>query len=44
MGKILLVRDSTVDRSRMFQALKLIKGWIPVDGHYDHGAGPLVSP
>ena len=29
-----VVRDLVVDRSRMFQALKRIKGWIPVDGYY----------
>jgi succinate dehydrogenase / fumarate reductase iron-sulfur subunit len=28
----------------MFQALKRIKGWIPVDGYYDHGPGPRISP
>ncbi|HTQ39975.1 MAG TPA: succinate dehydrogenase iron-sulfur subunit [Pirellulales bacterium] len=43
-GKFPVVRDLFVDRSRMFQALKRIKGWIPVDGYFDHGAGPLVSP
>jgi succinate dehydrogenase / fumarate reductase iron-sulfur subunit len=44
MGKFPVVRDLMVDRSRMFQALKRIKGWISVDGYYDHGHGPLVSP
>ncbi len=43
-GKFPVVRDLVVDRSRMFQALKRIKGWIPVDGYFDHGHGPLVSP
>jgi len=43
-SKFPVVRDLFVDRSRMFQALKRIKGWIPVDGYYDHGAGPTVSP
>jgi succinate dehydrogenase / fumarate reductase, iron-sulfur subunit len=43
-GKFPVVRDLVVDRSRMFQALKRIKGWIPVDGYIDHGHGPLVSP
>jgi succinate dehydrogenase / fumarate reductase iron-sulfur subunit len=43
-GKFPVVRDLVVDRSRMFQVLKRIKGWIPVDGYYDHGAGPLISP
>ncbi len=44
MSKFPVVRDLVVDRSRMFQALKKIKGWIPVDGYIDHGPGPLVSP
>jgi succinate dehydrogenase / fumarate reductase, iron-sulfur subunit len=44
MGKFPVVRDLVVDRSRIFQSLKRIKGWIPVDGYYNHGAGPLVSP
>jgi succinate dehydrogenase / fumarate reductase, iron-sulfur subunit len=43
-GKFPVVRDLMVDRSRMFQALKRIKGWIPADGYYDHGPGPLISP
>jgi len=43
-SKFPVVRDLVVDRSRMFQVLKRIKGWIPVDGYYDHGAGPLISP
>jgi succinate dehydrogenase / fumarate reductase iron-sulfur subunit len=44
MSKFPVVRDLFVDRSRMFQALKRIKGWIPVDGYYAHGPGPRVSP
>lgn len=43
-SKFPVVRDLMVDRSRMFQALKRIKGWIPVDGYIDHGPGPRVSP
>jgi succinate dehydrogenase / fumarate reductase iron-sulfur subunit len=43
-SKFPVVRDLFVDRSRMFQTLKRIKGWISVDGYYDHGAGPTVSP
>jgi succinate dehydrogenase / fumarate reductase iron-sulfur subunit len=34
-SKFPIVRDLMVDRSRMFQALKRIKGWIPVDGYYE---------
>ncbi len=40
VAKFPVVRDLFVDRSRMFQALKKIKGWIPTDGYYDHGPGP----
>jgi succinate dehydrogenase / fumarate reductase iron-sulfur subunit len=38
------VRDLTVDRHRMFDALKNVKGWIPVDGTHNLGPGPRQSP
>jgi len=41
--KFPVVRDLVVDRSRMFQALKKVKAWIPVDGYYDMGPGPRQS-
>ena len=44
MTKFPVVRDLMVDRSRMFDALKRIRGWIPIDGTYDLGPGPKVSP
>lgn len=37
-----VVRDLVVDRSRMFDSLKKIKGWIPIDGTYDLGPGPRM--
>ena len=40
MKKFPLVRDLTVDRSKMFNALKRVKAWVPVDGTYDLGPGP----
>ncbi|MCA1826242.1 MAG: succinate dehydrogenase iron-sulfur subunit [Myxococcales bacterium] len=40
MKKFPLVRDLAVDREKMFNALKRIHGWIPVDGTYDLGPGP----
>jgi succinate dehydrogenase iron-sulfur subunit len=43
MGKFPVVRDLVVDRSRMFEALKRINAWIPIDGTYDLGPGPRVS-
>lgn len=37
MKKFPLIRDLIVDRSRMFQALIKVKGWVPIDGSYDMG-------
>ncbi len=37
-----VVRDLIVDRSRMFDALKQVKAWIPIDGTYDLGPGPRM--
>src|SRR3977135_2801813 len=39
MKKFPLVRDLTVDRQKMFNALKRVRAWIPVDGMYDLGPG-----
>jgi succinate dehydrogenase / fumarate reductase iron-sulfur subunit len=44
MKKFPLVRDLCVDRQRMFEALKRVRGWIPIDGTYDLGPGPRQSP
>jgi len=42
--KFPLIRDLYVDRTSMFDALKKIKGWIPVDGTWDKNQfGPKVS-
>jgi succinate dehydrogenase / fumarate reductase iron-sulfur subunit len=43
MGKFPLVRDLFVDRSRLFNDLKRVKAWVPVDGTYDLGKGPQIS-
>jgi succinate dehydrogenase / fumarate reductase, iron-sulfur subunit len=43
MTKFPLVRDLFVDRSRLFEDLKRIKAWVPIDGTYDLGPGPDVS-
>src|ERR1700746_2173342 len=40
LSKFPLVRDLQVDRSVVFENLKLVKAWVPVDGTYDLGAGP----
>jgi len=37
-----VIRDLAVDRSRMFEALKRVKAWIPIDGTYDLGPGPRM--
>ena len=36
-------KDLFVDRSRLFNDLKRIKAWVPIDGTYDLGPGPAVS-
>jgi succinate dehydrogenase / fumarate reductase iron-sulfur subunit len=43
MTKFPVVRDLMVDRTRMFDALKKVKAWIPADGYYDLGPGPKVA-
>lgn len=39
-----VTRDLMVDRSRMFDALKRVQAWIPIDGTHDLGPGPKQSP
>jgi len=39
MKKFPLVRDLVVDRSKMFDNLKKVNGWVPIDGSYDLGMG-----
>lgn len=41
--KFPLVRDLVVDRSRMFESLKKVQGWISADGSFLHGFGPKIS-
>ncbi len=43
MTKFPLVRDLQVDRSRLFNDLKRVKAWVPIDGTYDLGPGPAES-
>ncbi len=43
MTKFPVVRDLWVDRSRLFNDLKKVKAWVPIDGTYDLGPGPKVS-
>jgi succinate dehydrogenase / fumarate reductase iron-sulfur subunit len=42
--KFPVIRDLTVDRSVLFENLKAVKAWVPIDGTYDLGPGPRVSP
>ncbi len=44
MSKFPNVRDLVVDRSEMFEHLKRVKAWIEIDGSYDLGPGPKMSP
>lgn len=44
MTKFPVIRDLLVNRARLFRALQKVNAWIPVDGYYDAGPGPRVSP
>ncbi|WIG97113.1 succinate dehydrogenase iron-sulfur subunit [Myxococcus sp. SDU36] len=44
MSKFPVVRDLTVNRDRMFDALKRIKGWVPIDGTHNLGPGQRQAP
>ena len=44
LSKFPLVRDLQIDRSVLFENLKKVKAWIPIDGTYDLGSGPRVLP
>jgi succinate dehydrogenase / fumarate reductase iron-sulfur subunit len=43
MSKFPIIRDLFVDRSRLFNDLKKVKAWVPIDGTYDLGPGPAMS-
>jgi len=43
-SKFPVVRDLATDRSVLFENLKAVKAWVPVDGSYDLGSCPRVSP
>ena len=44
LSKFPVVRDLAVDRSVLFENLKAVKAWVPIDGSYDLGAGPRQFP
>lgn len=43
LTKFPLIRDLAVDRQVMFDSLKKVKAWIPIDGTYDLGPGPRLA-
>src|SRR6202011_182705 len=44
LSKFPVVRDLSVDRSVLFENLKAVKAWVPIDGTYDLGEGPRQFP
>jgi len=44
LSRFRVIRDLSVDRSVLFENLKRVKAWVPVDGTYDLGPGPRVYP
>ena len=43
LSKFPVVRDLAVDRRVLFENLKLVKAWVPIDGTYDLGPGPRLT-
>jgi succinate dehydrogenase / fumarate reductase iron-sulfur subunit len=43
LSKFPVVRDLAVDRSVLFENLKAVKAWVPIDGTYDLGSGPRMT-
>lgn len=41
--KFPVIRDLQVDRGVLFENLKKVKAWVPVDGTYDLGPGPKLE-
>ena len=44
LSRFRVIRDLAVDRSVLFENLKRVKAWVPLDGTYDLGPGPRVDP
>src|SRR5215468_10697857 len=42
-SKFPVVRDLAVDRSVLFENLKTVKAWVPIDGTYALGSGPRMT-
>ena len=43
LTKFPLIRDLMVDRQVMFDNLKTVHAWIPIDGTYNLGSGPRMA-
>ena len=43
LTKFPIVRDLIIDRVKMFDALKRVNAWIPIDGTHELGPGPRVA-
>ncbi|CCO07065.1 succinate dehydrogenase iron-sulfur subunit [Desulforamulus hydrothermalis] len=43
LSKFPVIRDLMVDRTVMFENLKKVKAWIPIDGTHDLGPGPRMA-
>jgi succinate dehydrogenase / fumarate reductase iron-sulfur subunit len=43
MSTFPIIRDLIVSRNGMFETLKKVKAWIPIDGTYDLGPGPRMA-
>jgi succinate dehydrogenase / fumarate reductase iron-sulfur subunit len=43
LSRFPVVRDLIVDRSVLFENLKLVKAWVPLDGTYDLGPGQRID-
>jgi succinate dehydrogenase / fumarate reductase iron-sulfur subunit len=42
-SKFPVIRDLAVDRGVLFESLKAVKAWVPIDGSYDLGPGPRLT-
>jgi succinate dehydrogenase / fumarate reductase iron-sulfur subunit len=43
MSTFPVVRDLAINRNGMFESMKKVKAWIPIDGTYDLGPGPRMA-
>lgn len=43
MSKFPTLRDLVVDRGELFEMLKRVKAWVPIDGTYAIGPGPRID-